>query len=128
MVTVSIFDCETWFTPTSRARRQRQDRHDVFLRRVAPGDDRVVAVEINIDLATKAELARQIDAWLDRETRVRNQPPFVVGLKIIQVRPVAVDFAGNGMPGAVNELRAIAGRRGSIACTMRTGGPTVGIK
>src|SRR2546426_6453160 len=79
-----------------------EDRYDGGLDGDA-GDECIGLGEIDVHLAPDAEFARQVDARLDREARVREQAPPVLGLEIVDVGAIAVDFFTDRVPGTVDE-------------------------
>src|SRR5271157_4918063 len=65
-------------------------------------------VNEHVDLAAHAELGL-VDSGLDRETGAAENQPLLVGLEVVHVGPVAVDFLADVVAGAVDEVCAVAG-------------------
>jgi hypothetical protein len=73
-------------------------RHDRFARR-----------EIHVDLAAHADLARDVDAGLDRERYAGHEQPFLSRLEIVEMWPRTVQIARvDRVPGTVREILAVA--------------------
>ncbi len=53
-------------------------------------DDRPFGRQEDVDLASNAELARKVNARLDREDRIGDEWPMVLRLQIVDVRAVTV--------------------------------------
>ena len=70
--------------------------------------DAAAGVDEDVDLAADAELG-QVDARLDGEARPRHHPPVLARFQVVHVGPVAVDFLADVVPGAVDEVLAVAG-------------------
>jgi hypothetical protein len=65
-------------------------------------------VDKDIHLAPDPELI-EINPWLDGETRLAQDRTFFVGLEVVHVGAVAVNFLADVMPNTVNEVVAIPG-------------------
>src|SRR5581483_7734850 len=68
----------------------------------------------HVHFAAHAELG-QIDAGLDGEAGVGQDLAIVLGLQIIKVRAVAVNVAGDGVPGAMDKVLPPAFRLNEVA-------------
>ena len=62
----------------------------------------------HVHFAANAEFL-QIDSGLDREAGVRQQKTLVVGLEVVEVRAVTVQFRADVVAGAVGEIFRVAG-------------------
>ena len=63
----------------------------------------------HVDFAADAELG-EVDAGLDGEAGVGQEPALVVGLEVVEVRAGAVNFVGDVVAGAVGEVVGESGR------------------
>ena len=72
--------------------------------------DLPLAVDEDVDLAADAELV-EVDARLDREAGPAQHQPFFVGLEVVHVGAVAVDFLADVVPDAVDEVARRSRRR-----------------
>ena len=64
---------------------------------------------VNVDFAADPEF-RQVNPRLDREQRSRQNQTLLTGLKIVQVRAVAMHFLSQIVPGPMAKLFAVASR------------------
>src|SRR6185369_3333294 len=77
--------------------------------RLGAGDLGCRRGESDVDLQAHSEVAGQVDAGLDREAGHRHQAAGVVGLQVVHVGALAVVRGADGVPGAVEEVLAVAG-------------------
>src|SRR5262245_33972763 len=78
---------------------------DFRLRRT--GDQRLALGPVYVDLRSYAK-AREVQPRFDRETRARQEPPIVVRLVVVEMHAVAVNTFAQAVPGAVEDIRAVA--------------------
>ena len=78
-------------------------------------DDGLALGQIDVDFATDAEIPGQVDPWLDGKAGLREKTPLVLGLKVVDVGAVAMDFLADRMAGAVDKPVAVAGFRDDSA-------------
>ena len=72
-----------------------------------PKDKDLIISYISIDFAAHSEFF-QINAGLNRKSRVGNDFPFVFGLQIINIGTICMHFGADGMTGAVYEFVSIS--------------------
>src|SRR5205823_6580782 len=84
-----------------------QDRQHLGLQ-PACDVDRPPAIDEDVDLAPDTELL-EIDPRLDREAGAAQDQALLVGLQVVHVGAIAVDFLADIVAGAVDEIAAIAG-------------------
>src|SRR5205807_3076257 len=68
---------------------------------------RIALFNVNVHLAPHSEFGK-VDSRLHRETRSGNDPAIVARLEVVHVGAVAVDVFADRVPGAVNEIVAVA--------------------
>src|SRR5579864_411855 len=64
----------------------------------------------DIDFTAYSELARQVNAGFNGEAGIGNDLAFILGFQIVHIGPVSMHVLTDGVPGAVGEVFAKAGR------------------
>src|SRR5436305_1565984 len=67
-----------------------------------------LAAHQHVHFAAYTEL-RQVHAWLNRKTTVRQNAALVVDLQVVHISAVGVNLCADGMSGPVNEVVAVSG-------------------
>src|SRR5260370_2053185 len=78
-----------------------QQRQNFVLNRASHAS--LAITDIHIRFAPYAE-SRQINSWLNRITRVRDQVPYVMCFESVHIHSVAVHSLSDAVPGAVEEI------------------------
>src|SRR5690606_7437144 len=91
--------------PRARADRSLQQCEN-FRLRTRRRHDRARLVDVHVDLAPDADLARDVDPRLDGEPDAPHEPPGFVGLEVVDVRSHAVRGTVDRVPGSMNEVVA----------------------
>src|SRR5262245_19096159 len=85
----------------------RHDRHDMGLRRPSRHMNVPLGVHEDVDLTADAELG-EVDARFDRKTGPRQDAPLLARFQVVHIGTVTVRFLADRMPGAVEEVFAVA--------------------